>query len=470
MGLLISLMYIGVVLGVATILSKNVKNARELTRKWIHIMVGNWVFIAFSYFTNVYWLALVPLIFIGVNAFSHKYALIEAMERHDSDGLGTVYYPISLLIVCVFSFLLKMPHVAIASVLSLSLGDGFAALIGKSWGHVRIPNKHHKTDMGSITLFVITFMILICTNYIVYQSAHLVYALLIAAFTTAVEFISTDGFDNLTVPLSVALLYALLQRPMPWVGAIIIMTLLISYVAWMKDSLSLDGVLMAFIVGILLYVLGGFVVWLSMIIFFVGGSVASGIMNETKAKAKEKEARTGARTWVQVLANTLPVVSILLLGLFVPLDPTFIVFVSCSVFAAAAADTLSSEIGMLSQKPAQSFLSRQTVDTGLSGGITRLGLLGGLMGSVLIAFTTLWTIPFRFTCAIIVLGFFGTLLDSILGATIQVKYQTEDGAISEIETKGAKISGIAWMDNSMVNVLTISIVATCAALVFVVLG
>ena len=50
-------------------------------------------------------------------------------------------------------------------------------------------------------------------------------------------------------------------------------------------------------------------------------------------------------------------------------------------------------------------------------------------------------------------GFLGALLDSFLGATIQVKYRDEDGALTE-EATGDRVRGIPFIDNDAVNLIS----------------
>ena len=88
----LSFLYIFLVIGFSTIIFR--KDQGELSRKFIHIMVGNWIFISI-FFTDVKAAILVSAVFIIINILSRKYKLIPSMERQD-DSWGTVYYSISL--------------------------------------------------------------------------------------------------------------------------------------------------------------------------------------------------------------------------------------------------------------------------------------------------------------------------------------------------------------------------------------
>ncbi|KAK8193514.1 integral membrane protein DUF92-domain-containing protein [Phyllosticta capitalensis] len=109
-------------------------------------------------------------------------------------------------------------------------------------------------------------------------------------------------------------------------------------------------------------------------------------------------------------------------------------------YAATASDTLSSELGILASSAPRLILPPfPSVPRGTNGGVTLTGLVAGLGGSVLLSLTASVLLPFcpptssispegggwdlssklSFTLGIAFAGFVGTLLDSLLGATLQ---------------------------------------------------
>ena len=122
----LSFLYIFSVIGFSTIIFK--RNQGELSRKFIHIMVGNWIFIS-AFFTDVKAAILVPVVFIIINTLSRKYNLISSMERQD-DSWGTVYYSISFCVAVAIRFATGWNIFPIIGILIMAYGDGLAALVG----------------------------------------------------------------------------------------------------------------------------------------------------------------------------------------------------------------------------------------------------------------------------------------------------------------------------------------------------
>lgn len=211
-GLIASVIYIVLVILLANLFTKA---GKEASRKFIHIMLANWWIIAMVFFDNVWYASILPACFIVINYLSYRYDLIKAMERDDGSSektLGTVYYAISLLVITLLSFgLWKRPAYGLVGVTIMGYGDGFAAIAGKA---IKSKEFHFlgstKSVAGSLTMFCIS-MIIISGAFVYFLTPHwFIKSIILALIATFIEAFSIKGFDNLTVPIIVTLLFKLM--------------------------------------------------------------------------------------------------------------------------------------------------------------------------------------------------------------------------------------------------------------------
>ena len=144
---------------------------------------------------------------------------------------------------------------------------------------------------------------------------------------------------------------------------------------------------------------------------------------------------------------------------------------AAGAIAAAAADTWATEIGAFSPIPPRLVTSWRRVTRGTSGGITLLGTLGGCVGAVTIAWLTFALAPRGVTPRLVTVamaGVAGMLADSLLGATLQGKYECP--ACDARFERGNTVchepvqltTGRRWLDNDGVN-FAATVVGACVA-------
>ena len=133
---------------------------------------------------------------------------------------------------------------------------------------------------------------------------------------------------------------------------------------------------------------------------------------------------------------------------------------SFAVFAAATADTFSSEIGVLGKGRVFSIITGKNVQRGVSGGISWVGLVAGLTGGFLSAWLAFPQFGYKGIAFVTLMAFAGTLIDSILGALFQRKYLTNEGILSDkkVYEDQNPVRGFSWMSNNAVNLLSLFIV------------
>lgn len=470
-----SFAFIFLVLGLATVTAK-IKGTSETSRKLVHILVGNWVFLI-PLFHDLWAVLLIPFSFVLINSLSLRYNLIPAMERKD-DSLGTVYYAVSLFILTGAGQLLNWPMLPIIGVLTMAYGDGLAAIIGKRYGRRRpFSFAPDKSLAGSLTVaiaaFIVTFFSLLLIPPIpgMPQSLWLIILISLMTAPTAafLELIGKKGCDNLSLPLGTGVFATLAyQFASPGYFLYLLIVGIIVWAALRTRSLTLDGAAAALLTAATLFALGGLMIALSLLVFFVLGSSVSRLKNERKRQAESLQEETGARSWKQVLCNSLPAALLLWAGYIMPDEP-FFRLLALSVFSGAAADTFSSEIGMLSQGKVFSILSGRPLPRGVSGGVSWLGLAAGLAGSILLALPAIPEFGWSGFFLAAALGFFGSIFDSILGASLQRKYLGPTGLIQDRPSGRDEVPrfGYQIISNNGVNLISLSMTVLLGGLLLI---
>ncbi|CZS87934.1 probable transmembrane protein 19 [Rhynchosporium graminicola] len=193
-----------------------------------------------------------------------------------------------------------------------------------------------------------------------------------------------------------------------------------------------------------------------LLVFFLAGTRVTKVKHDVKAKltmsASGKSGGEGARTHVQVLANSLVASVLTLLHAYqlyrrnegvLPASKTdcyawpgdLLVVGIVANYAAVAADTFSSELGILSKSKPRLITSwnLRQVPPGTNGGVTLHGLASGFLGSLIIVAASVALTPFcdsklggwglnarnRFAFAMAIWGGLGSVLDSFLGGWLQ---------------------------------------------------
>ncbi|MGG3798125.1 DUF92 domain-containing protein [Metabacillus fastidiosus] len=248
----------------------------------------------------------------------------------------------------------------------------------------------------------------------------------------------------------------------------LLLLFLASLLGWRWRTLSLSGAVAAFIVGSIIYI--GFSVkgLILLAVFFVSSSFFSKYKKEEKVSLNEIVAKGDRRDWLQVLANA-GVPSLTSLLFVLTKDPVYILAFGTSI-AAANSDTWASEIGVLSKSKPFMLLTLKRVEKGTSGAVSLLGTFAALGGAAIIAVSAWFLLPISFHEMIFILlfGFLGNIIDTILGNSFQNKYEcTSCSKITERKvhcgSTGKKISRYSFLNNDFVNLLSI-ILATIGIL------
>lgn len=212
-GIIFSIIFVFLIIGVSSILTRFNLLSNEGSRKFIHIGVSNWWIIAMIFFNNNIYASIVPALFVVINYISYKKQVFKAMERDESkNDLGTVYFALSLLILSLITFKnVEYSYLGALGILIMGYGDGFAAVIGVKYGKNKFKVLgNEKSIEGSLAMFIFSFIVSIVILYIFNPVNIILYSLVLAIISTFLEAFSPYGLDNLAVPLGTSFVYYLI--------------------------------------------------------------------------------------------------------------------------------------------------------------------------------------------------------------------------------------------------------------------
>lgn len=227
----------------------------------------------------------------------------------------------------------------------------------------------------------------------------------------------------------------------------------ISALAYALRALSPSGAVAAFLVGLVVFGVGGWPAAAVLLAFFASSSLLSRVGARRK-RALVDWGKQGARDARQVLANG--GVAAVCIGLS-PLVGAPLPLAFAAALAAATADTWSTEIGTLARR-ARSILTFRPIVSGLSGGVSFPGTLAQIAGAAFIAgvayeagVAAFWPVA--------IAGVAGGLFDSIVGASAQaLRWCPRCARACETNphvcgTPTTMFRGLQWVDNDAVNFL-----------------
>lgn len=244
------------------------------------------------------------------------------------------------------------------------------------------------------------------------------------------------------------------------------------------------GLTAGFFVGMIVLIGGGWSWFTLVVVFFALAMPFTRLRYDYKKRLGVAQEKGGARGWPNTVANGGVAAAFAALEYYSSLqglEGSLYAVAFLGAIATATADTLATEIGLLSKIPPRLIVDlKRIVPAGTSGGITPLGELAILLSSLLIGVLGLVLRigprdPFLVVGVTVVAGFAGSSVDSVLGATVQGLFRCEVcGKVTESfhhdDKRTLKLRGIRLLDNNGVNLLGTTIGSLTALMTFVLLS
>ncbi len=170
------------------------------TPKWITLMVV-WI-LALIYALQHFklrrgWRIRVPIAEISYKQMARK------DELEGNHYLGSFLFWITMALICTI-----FPKLVALSALWVStVGDCFNAIVGQLIGGPRIPWNKGKTVIGSLTMFILAFLMLILSHLAVGMDYDVEFLGVVALIAALIEsFPIYSAWDEFTVPMATALM------------------------------------------------------------------------------------------------------------------------------------------------------------------------------------------------------------------------------------------------------------------------
>jgi len=183
-------------------------NQRELSRKIVHIGTG--AVVPLAWFFEIPFVIALPVaaVITVVTTINHQWRFIPAVEDVDRNSYGTIAYGIAITTLLLLFWPTRADAVS-AGVLVMALGDGLAGLIGRNVASPKwVLFGQTKSSVGTMTMAVVSGLVLIGLARWSGADLSLPAALGMVAMATGLEQLSWSGLDNLSVPLSVGVLWS----------------------------------------------------------------------------------------------------------------------------------------------------------------------------------------------------------------------------------------------------------------------
>lgn len=235
--------------------------------------------------------------------------------------------------------------------------------------------------------------------------------------------------------------------------------------AYRARALSQSGALAAILVGGLITAAGGWRSGALLVGFFISASLLSKVTDRYRPEQGRNVARGSRRDAWQVAANG--GVATLCALLYGATDHSAFLAAFAASLSAAAADTWATEIGAYSRRRPRLITTFVPVPRGTSGAVSPLGTAATAAGALAMAVLAALLLggeagdQVRLLVAVTVGGLAGSVIDSLMGAAIQIQYvcpacnERTEARIHRCGTPTIQTRGYVPFTNDAVNITAI---------------
>jgi uncharacterized membrane protein len=411
----------------------------EDARQIVHIAMGGFAFL----------LAVLPwwqAVILACAAVAFNTHLLPRLARHRlyrptefSRRLqtGIALYPIAVLaLLLVFP---NRPDIVAAAWGIMAAGDGMATIVGRHFGSRRIPWNREKSVAGTAALIVFggaagALLAWWCRPAVVptpylWFSIAVPFAAAVAA--AAAETVPIRLDDNISVPAAAALVLwcaslvseDLLRSAADGIAGAMLQAVaanaVVAGAGYAARTVSLSGAIAGFTIGTTILLFTGWAGWTLLLAAFLLATVTSRLGLRRKMLLGIAEPRGGRRGAGNVAF--------------------------AAALTAGASDTVASEVGKAWGRRTWSVVGFKAVPPGTSGAMSLEGTVAGLVAAfaMAVAAASLGIIGSTAVGPVVIAATAGSLVESVLGATLEAPGILNNDSLNFINTGVAALSAVA---------------------------
>ena len=380
------------------------------------------------------------------NPKMHVFMLLATVADRKSEVLiKPLALTLSLTALCIFSVVSSLPLYIVSDVVIIvTLAEVLAELF-ESYGG--LTSSLIYVLSGGFFGFLVGGAAATFTNVATSPDFLLFVAMIGALVGALLRNILHNIEENVVVPLGIGFaiwLFNGVDYSVP------VLRLLLTLLFMIVLGYALGRVKLADISGVLSGILMGFLIvsftdfrWFVLILsFFVIGGIFTKYKYEYKRAIGIAQEAGGARGYRNVFGNGL--VALVCAIAFGITGNSLLVVAYIGAVATATGDTLASEIGQTHKKLPRLITDLRYVPHGTDGGITTLGEYSALAGAAAIAIIAILfgVGAFNTVIPVILGGFFGANIDSVLGAVLERRHYLTNSSVNLLATAAGAIAAV----------------------------
>lgn len=376
----------------------------------------------------------------------HVFMLLATVADRKSEVLiKPLALTLSLTALCIFSVVSGLPLYIVSNVIIIVTLAEVLAVLFESYGS--FTSSLIFVLSGGFFGFLVGGAAASFTNVSTSADFLLFVAMIGALVGALLRTILHEIEENVVVPLSIGLamwLFVGFDYSVPVLRLLLTLLFMIflGYVLGRVRLADVSGVLSGILMGFLIVSFTDFRWFVLILSFFVIGGIFTKYKYDYKRAIGIAQEGGGARGYRNVFGNGL--IALVCAIAFGITGNALLVIAFIGAVATATGDTLASEIGQTYRKLPRLITDLRLVPHGTDGGITMLGEYSAVAGAGAIAIIAilLGVGAFNTMVPVILGGFFGANVDSVLGAVLERRHYLTNSSVNLLATVAGALAAV----------------------------